>query len=220
MKPEANDRTVRGGGDGAAAMSLKEAILNLQRNRLVCESWGFIYEHCYYLVFKLVLMRCHDEDMAKDLVEDTFIHVREHICEFDPDIACFTTWLGKIARNLCLNALRGQKRSMERQAGFECAHRKPDQGPIGLCELRTRARKYWNMLTVPERVVVHMHAYEGYTYAEMSEELRMPVRKLKAIEASAHHRIRRARENEEKRARMRRVIAGKNRRGREIRAAS
>lgn len=53
----------------------------------------------------------HEED-AKDIVQETFIRVWKHIENYNEEIK-ITTWIYKIATNLCLDKLRANRRKSE-----------------------------------------------------------------------------------------------------------
>lgn len=59
----------------------------------------------YSLAFRIV---CNEEE-AKDIVQETFIRVWKHIHRYDSELK-FTTWLFKIATNICYDKLRVRKR--------------------------------------------------------------------------------------------------------------
>ena len=61
------------------------------------------------LVFSLGLKMLADEEEAKDVVQETFIRVWQHIGDFDPQKP-FTTWLYTIASRLCLDRLKQMRR--------------------------------------------------------------------------------------------------------------
>ena len=51
----------------------------------------------------------HDTGLAEDMFQETFIRVLENIERYNPAYR-FSTWIYKIATNLCLNELKRQKR--------------------------------------------------------------------------------------------------------------
>jgi RNA polymerase sigma-70 factor (ECF subfamily) len=63
------------------------------------------YAYAYALAFRLVC----DEDEARDVVQEAFVRVWQHLDRFDPATR-FTTWLYRIVSNLALDALRSRKR--------------------------------------------------------------------------------------------------------------
>jgi RNA polymerase sigma-70 factor (ECF subfamily) len=61
------------------------------------------------LVFSLGLKMLADEEEAKDVVQETFIRVWQHIDDYDQRKS-FTTWLYTIASRLCLDRLKQMRR--------------------------------------------------------------------------------------------------------------
>ena len=60
-------------------------------------------------VFGIAFRLLCDEEDAKDVVQETFIRVWLHLHRYDEKIR-FSTWLYKIACNLCYDRLRAMKR--------------------------------------------------------------------------------------------------------------
>jgi RNA polymerase sigma-70 factor (ECF subfamily) len=72
-------------------------------------SFRWIVQTYQRLTFSLALkMLCYEEE-AKDTVQETFIRVWQHICDYDPRRS-FTTWLYTITTRLCLDRLKRAKR--------------------------------------------------------------------------------------------------------------
>ncbi len=63
------------------------------------------YKFGYAVAFKIL----HNEDDAKDVVQECFIRIWKHLNEYDKKIK-FTTWMYKIVVNLCFDRLKSQKR--------------------------------------------------------------------------------------------------------------
>jgi RNA polymerase sigma-70 factor, ECF subfamily len=68
---------------------------------LVRENWDRIYHHCLRLV--------HDESMAEDLTQETFVRAFQNLALFKQH-ARFSTWVWRIAHNLSLNYLKKKGR--------------------------------------------------------------------------------------------------------------
>lgn len=62
-------------------------------------------QYAYNLAFKILL----NEDDAKDIVQETFIRIWNHIGNYKKDVL-FTTWLYKIVTNLCYDKLKAMQR--------------------------------------------------------------------------------------------------------------
>jgi RNA polymerase sigma-70 factor (ECF subfamily) len=61
-------------------------------------------------VFRLAFRILNHEEDAKDIVQETFIRVWKHIDGYKEEIK-ITTWIYKIATNLCLDKLRINRRN-------------------------------------------------------------------------------------------------------------
>ena len=68
-----------------------------------------LVETHHSFVFRIAFRLLCDEEDAKDVVQETFIRVWLHIRRYDEKIS-FSTWLYKIACNLCYDQLRVMKR--------------------------------------------------------------------------------------------------------------
>jgi RNA polymerase sigma-70 factor (ECF subfamily) len=63
-------------------------------------------------VYNLCLNLCGNRDEAQDLLQETFLRVQRALPKFRGD-AQFTTWLYRIALNLCQDAMRRSRRAPE-----------------------------------------------------------------------------------------------------------
>ena len=60
------------------------------------------------MIFSLALKMLADEEDAKDVVQDTFIRVWQHMRDYDLQKP-FTTWIYTIASRLCLDRLKSER---------------------------------------------------------------------------------------------------------------
>jgi RNA polymerase sigma-70 factor (ECF subfamily) len=85
---------------------IADLILRSRQNDLV--AFRQLVDAHQSLVFSVAFrMVCNDDD-AKDIVQETFIRVWKHINRFNNDMR-FSTWLYKIAVNLCYDSIRAKK---------------------------------------------------------------------------------------------------------------
>ena len=61
------------------------------------------------MLFSLGLKMLCDEEEAKDLVQDTFVRVWQHLDDYDPRRS-LSTWLYVIASRLCQDRMKRKKR--------------------------------------------------------------------------------------------------------------
>lgn len=139
-----------------------------------------------------------DLHRAEDLCQDAFVRVFAHRAEFDGG-SRFSTWLWRIALNLCHDEMRRRQRRGE--VGFE-----PESGPGGsdsptpeepvarcgtpaesleALERAEAVRKAVSALPEHYRSVVILRHYEGLRFSEIAEVLGIPEGTAKSRMAEA-----------------------------------
>ena len=141
-----------------------------------------------------------DSGIAEDLAQETFLRVYRNAGRYKP-IAKFSTWLYRIATNLCINELKKrrlrQTLPLDAPAGLD-----PDgtriveklagdaEQPLSAVERREAhelARNALGYLPEEQRVTLVMVEYHGLSYREIAEILNVTVSAIKM-------RVKRARE--------------------------
>jgi RNA polymerase sigma-70 factor (ECF subfamily) len=127
----------------------------------------------------------HAED-ARDATQETFISAYTNLKNFRGD-AKFSSWLYRIALNVCHSRLRRQTRrrdaSLEQQyeeVGFEPAS--PDTGiddRIMDDQVSEHVRRALRAIPAEMRQVIVMKEYEGLKFHEIAEVLDIPVSTVK-----------------------------------------
>jgi RNA polymerase sigma-70 factor (ECF subfamily) len=140
-----------------------------------------------------------DQREAEELAQEVFLKVYLSLNSYQPK-AKFSTWLFKIAVNLCLNKLRDRKREGVRRKDFynngslqedsEVPAPKENQPDFSFeqKELKRVIREAIDTLPKNQRTVILLSQYEELSYQEMAKILNCSV---SAIES----RLFRAREN-------------------------
>src|ERR1700722_12333592 len=78
------------------------------------EAFRYLFESARPKIFALCLKMTHDEKLAEDLTQETFLHAFHHLDSFRQE-ALFSTWAYRIARNLTLNHLKKKKGIQEEE---------------------------------------------------------------------------------------------------------
>jgi len=76
-------------------------LLNGDKNALY-----LLYDKYSGALYGVILRMCREEDLAKDLLQESFIKIWQNIGSYDPEKGKFYTWAYRIAKNTTLNALR------------------------------------------------------------------------------------------------------------------
>lgn len=137
---------------------------------LVARHRDKVYARAYLMV--------HNEELALDLAQDTWIKAWQRIASFQGE-SSFATWLTRIAINVCLDHLRKEKRFRvqdlpaddEEGTAFERLLPPVEANPTGrleLAEARKRIDEAMKLLTPEHRTVLVLHEFEGLPYKDIA----------------------------------------------------
>lgn len=152
------------------SIDLKKTIRALRKGNQLA---GFqLYQAFSKSAYNSILRLVQDEEQAKDLLQETFIHAFQKIDELN-DAQAFGGWLKRIAINQALGQLR-RKASLEFpiEEGFEIASEEEMEIPELEFELIAKAI---NALPAGCRTVFQLYYLEEYSHKDISEELQMSV---------------------------------------------
>ena len=126
---------------------------------------------------------CGDADLAKDVVQDAFLHVAKKIAQFD-ESRPFGPWFLKIVVNSSVKAAKSQSKvvsidSSRDEAVGVMARWFVDAGPLPEQMVETKETQHivWNalgQLSPEQRAAVIMHHYLGMDAAEITSEMHRP----------------------------------------------
>ncbi|HVR70811.1 MAG TPA: sigma-70 family RNA polymerase sigma factor [Vicinamibacteria bacterium] len=130
---------------------------------------------------------------AEDLSQEILLKVFRSLDKFNQD-ADFSTWLGSVSRNYCIDRYRASKREkevlVEDLVAFDLAVATTGTNPQRVLEDRDRRsflRRGLELLPEKLREAVVLRDLQGLTYQEMAEQLGLP-------EGTVKSRINRGRE--------------------------
>ena len=124
-------------------------------------------ERAYRLAFRMT----GDDDLAQDVVQETFIRAFRQLGTFRGD-AALATWLHSITVSVALNGLRKVRRLAQREAPMEDAAPLPATGARDADpDLRERMARAIEALPTGYRTVFLMHDVEGFTHEEIGRAL-------------------------------------------------
>ncbi|HSA54951.1 MAG TPA: RNA polymerase sigma factor [Gemmatimonadaceae bacterium] len=142
-------------------------------------------------VHRLVFRICGDEEMARDLTQDTFVRIFQKLSTFRGD-AAFSTWVHRIAVSVALNAIRKERRLKRTSEDLDVANELPAAPHTVEPDLRARLASAIAALPESCRVSVILHDIEGYTHVEIGQMLGIAEGTSKARLFDARTRLRKA----------------------------
>ena len=142
-------------------------------------------------VYRLAYRLAGDDDLARDITQDTFIRAFEHIGTFRRQSA-LSTWLHSIALSAGLNRLRSQRRVQTRETTLSAIPDPASPAHESEPDLKDRMAQAIEALPTGYRTVFVMHDVEGFTHEEIGAALRIDPGTSKAQLSRARSKLRRS----------------------------
>ena len=139
-----------------------------------------------------------DAQMAEDVVQEAFLRVHLHAGRYKYGVARFSTWIYRIAWNVCASYLEKKGRSLEltpymEQEGEEGEPRlviSDKDVRIDQFEKRQFIEELFNSLPASQRMVMTLYYFQEQTYEEISDVTSWPMGTVKATLHRAKTRLR------------------------------
>ena len=149
-------------------------------------------DYAFVLAFRLL----HDEEDAKDVVQEAFIRVWNNCAGYRPEIK-FTTWLYKIVVNLCYDTIKRRSRRntvfgyvLGRANETDIVDRRDLQTDIENVDLRNIILSVSKELSPMENLVFHLRDVQDFSIREVAEITGISMSSVKTNLCYARKRIR------------------------------
>jgi len=156
-----------------------------------------LYRRYGGLVYTLALRIVGDPELAREVLQDTFLSTWVGRDAYDASRGRVASWLMGIARNRAVDLLRSrshQARLRERHDGPFPSSNPAVAAPAGAqpeVALRMVVRQALEVLSIPQRQAIELAYYGGLTQAEIAHELGEPLGTVKSRTREAMERLRR-----------------------------
>lgn len=131
-----------------------------------------------------------DRDEAEDVAQKAFIKAYEKLDSFDGDKARYSTWLYRIATNMCLDVLKVSKRTIpgdiEDVAESEALHAALMHDET-IREVRSAVL---NLMPPEHRRTIEAYYWDGMSYQQIADEMGAPINTVKSWMRRAKHQLR------------------------------
>ncbi len=162
------------------------------------DAFAHLFQRYYSFVFKYLLKLTLDEEISRDLTQETMLKCYTHLSSFQGE-GKFSTWMISIASRLYIDLTRKQKRerkwieqlkrTLSRQLSWQAAMKGIDWSDM-FAE--------FNQLEPGVRVPILLHHYYGYTYEEIGEMIGLKVGTVKSRVHNGLKQLRKEWDNEKK----------------------
>ncbi len=138
-----------------------------------------IYDHYGDNLYGYILKIVTDEQMAQDVLQESFIKIWKYSDKYDPKKSRLFTWLMNICRNLAIDKLRASKRYLTddiQKLDSGVYNFKVSQINIDQIDLREKV----NGLETKYKVIIEVLFFKGMTQREASDYLEVPLGTVKS----------------------------------------
>lgn len=131
----------------------------------------------YGIIFRIV----QHEEIAEDLLQDTFVRIWNSFSSYDASKGRLFTWMVNIARNISIDKTRSKDfRNSSKTEDIENNVLSIDMHSGNSLNPETMGLKELVAKLKPEqKIVLDMVYFRGFTHAEVSEELEIPLGTVK-----------------------------------------
>lgn len=166
----------------------EEALLHCQLLRMARgeeEALEALYHTLAPWVFALIHRILKNPEVAKEVLQDTFLRVYQQAWRYDPKRGKPTTFVYAIARNLALSRLRGERRQPLKDPTLDPHDPEGDRETTWGTERedredRVRVVQALEDLPPQERLLLEEAFYLGLTHRELAERHGLPLGTVKA----------------------------------------
>ena len=140
---------------------------------------SLLYEHYGDTLYGVAYKVIKDEDLAQDILQESFIKIWKKADTYDASKAKLFTWLFRITRNTAIDKLRSINNKMDREVQIDVS----DVYNVGVEGIRPDVLDMQDNLEKIEpkyQIVLEALFFEGMTQQEASDELGIPLGTIKS----------------------------------------
>lgn len=166
----------------------EEQLIEILRERSE-RSFSILYDAYADVLLGIILKIVKNEDVAEDVLQESFIKIWQGVDKFDRSRGSLFTWLLNVARNHAIDYIRsGYARRQNSQVDISVCMEAEMlvELPIEMIGLNERLK-----LLAPEtRVLIDKLYFQGYTQKEISDEMQIPLGTIKTRVRAAFSQLR------------------------------
>ncbi len=135
-----------------------------------------LYDKYSAALYGLILRICKREDIAQDVLQDSFLKIWQKVHTYDSNKGRFYTWAYRITKNTALNSIRNTKELIQTEefSVYDNRSVKPvENDPYGL-------NKVLSKLEPKHKRAIELVYFEGFTHKEAHKEMNVPLGTFKS----------------------------------------
>ncbi|MBT8188090.1 MAG: sigma-70 family RNA polymerase sigma factor [Croceitalea sp.] len=135
-----------------------------------------LYDKYSGALFGVILRMCRNQELAEDLLQETFIKIWQKIDAYDDTKGSFYTWAYRIAKNITLNSLRKPDLLIQTDDLSVYKDKEETSVEVDFSELNGAVRK----LEPHHQEAIALVYFRGLTHREAYEEMGVPLGTFKS----------------------------------------
>ena len=155
----------------------------------------YLYDNYTSAIFGVVIGIVRDNEVAEDLLQEIFVKIWNKIDYYDPSKGRIYTWMVNMARNSSIDKLRSKgfnnKTKTNSIDDTVSGTGLQNQHSTEMFVDHIGMEGALNTLKPPYRTLIEMVYFQGYTQADVAEELDIPLGTVKNEVAKSNIRIKR-----------------------------
>ena len=157
---------------------LENHIVELLRERNE-KAISLLYDHYGDTLFGVAYKVVKDEDLAQDILQESFVKIWKKSDTYDPSKAKLFTWLFRITRNTAIDKLRSANTKTEKEIQMDVS----DVYNLGIESIKPEfldVRENLEKIEEKYQIVLDALFFQGMTQQEASDELDIPLGTIKS----------------------------------------
>ncbi|MEB3346285.1 sigma-70 family RNA polymerase sigma factor [Aquimarina gracilis] len=161
-----------------------ELIIRLQNKE--SKALSAIYDRYSGALYGVILRICKNEELAQDLLQETFLKIWEKSNQYNPEKGKFFTWAYRIAKNITLNTLRKPSKLIQNEDLGVYIDKEANEPKQNLLQLDGSLKK----LEPHHQKALELVYFNGLTHREAHEEMDVPLGTFKSYIRQALKKLR------------------------------
>ena len=168
--------------------ALKKLILEAKKGNV--DAFGKVYSALYVPLYRYVISKCYDQELANDVCQQTFLKFYEALASYEPEKSPLA-YLFTIAKRLLIN--HGEKKTFE---SFDETLIETYSDSVSIIDekhisnLAASINTYLPSLSDDEQDVIRLYFYAELSYKEISDTLEKEEAYIRKIKERALKKLR------------------------------
>ena len=138
-----------------------------------------LYEYYGDALYGIAFKTTQDEDLAKDVLQESLIKIWNKIDTYDKEKSKLFTWIFRVTRNTAIDKIRSYKTKSDKEIQIEVSN-VYNLGVDSLKPEHIDIKDHLSSLDEKYQIVIEALFFKGMTQQEASEELDIPLGTIKS----------------------------------------